>query len=126
VEQSENAATWSFSPWETPVKMTSCLLHYCSHTHTHTHTHTHHRQHTQHHVPSRTKILAPLHFCQIMYQFSQKKFAITNALVFTCLFLLFALEQHKKTKKAKSDMIPHKTKKNGLDTIIGTLNLHFW
>ena len=39
VEQSENAATWSFSPWETPVKMTSCLLHYCSHTHTHTHTH---------------------------------------------------------------------------------------
>src|SRR4029434_1964959 len=51
------------------------------------------------HIQSWTKILAPLHFCQIMYHFSQKIVAITNVLVFTCLFLLFALEQHKKAEK---------------------------
>ena len=40
------------------------------------------------------------------------------------MFILFALEKHKKSegKKAKSDIIPHRTK-NGLDKIIGTLNL---
>ena len=43
--------------------------------------------------------------------------------VFTCLFLLFALEKHKK----KSQIWYHSTQnsKNGLDKIIGTLNLIF-
>ena len=45
------------------------------------------------------------HFCQIIHHFSQKNVAITNVLVFTCLFILFTLEKHK-----KSD-IPHRTPK---------------
>ena len=61
-----------------------------------------------------SKILAPLHFCQIMHHFSKKNVAITNVLVFTRLYILFALEQNKKSeekkKKAKSD-IPHRTPK---------------
>ena len=47
-------------------------------------------------VQSWSKISVPLHFCQIMHHFSQKNVAITNVLVFTCLFILFALEKHKK------------------------------
>ena len=50
------------------------------------------------------------HFCQIMHHFSQKIVAIRNALVFTCLFLLFALE-NLWGKKAKSAIIPHRTPK---------------
>ena len=44
-------------------------------------------------------------------------------LLYSRLFILFASEQHKQAeKKAKSDIIPHRT---GLHKIIGTLNLIF-
>ena len=56
------------------------------------------------HLQSWLKILAPLHFCQLMHQFSQRIVAVTNALVFTCLFILFALEKHKKSEK-KANLI---------------------
>lgn len=45
------------------------------------------------------------------YTLSQKIIAITNVLVFTCVFLLIALEQHKNREKVKSDKIPHTTQK---------------
>ena len=64
--------------------------------------------------------------CQIMHHFSQKIVAMTNALVFTCLFLLFALEQHKKSeKKCQIWLDSTQNSKNGLDKMIGTLNLIF-
>ena len=57
-----------------------------------------------------------------MHRFSQKIVAITNALVFTCLFILFALEKQKESEK-KSQICYHSThNENGLDKIIGTLS----
>lgn len=47
-------------------------------------------------IQSWPKILAPLHFFQIMHYFSQKMITNTNVLVFSYLFILFELEQHKK------------------------------
>ena len=51
---------------------------------------------------------------------------IFNVLVFTCLFILFALEKLKNLRK-KSQIWYHSTQntKNGLEKIIGTLNLIF-
>ena len=74
-----------------------------------------------------------------MHHFSEKNIAIIHVLVFTCLFILFALEKHKKSeggggeeKKKKSKKKPNLksfhndiNSKNGLDKIIGTLNLIF-
>ena len=41
-------------------------------------------------IQSWSEILAPLRFCQIIHNFSQIIGPITNSLVFTCLFILFA------------------------------------
>ena len=57
------------------------------------------------------------HFCQIIYHFSQNIVAITNALVFTCLFILFALEKHKKSEGKKKAKSARQNSKNGLDVI---------
>ena len=78
------------------------------------------------HLHSWRKAFAPLELFQKMHHFSQKSLAITNVLVYTCLFPLSALGQH--TKAEEKSQIWHHFKQNsklGLDKIIGTLNLIF-
>ena len=60
-------------------------------------------------IQSWSKILAPLHFCQIMHHFSQKIVAITNALVFMC-FLCIGKTQKIWGKKHQI-WLPHRTPK---------------
>ncbi len=57
---------------------------------------------------------------------SQKIVAVANVLVLTCLFFgLHWNNTEKQRRKLKSDTIPHRTQKNALEKIIGTLNLIF-
>lgn len=69
------------------------------------------------------KICAPLHFCQIMHHFSRKTVAMTNALVCSCRFLLFALERRKKSRGKKADSETFYTElQKRQDKIIGTFS----
>ena len=65
--------------------------------------------------------------CQIMYHFSQKIVAMTNALVFTCLFFLCLHWNNTKKSEKKCQIWLDSTQnsKNGLDKMIGTLKLIF-
>ena len=58
-----------------------------------------------------------------MHHFSQKCVAITNVLVYACIFPLSALEQHKKAEEKKPNFTQNS--KIGSDKIIGNLNLIF-
>ena len=57
---------------------------------------------------------------------SPRKLLQLQMLRYSCLFILFALEKHKKSEE-KKQICYHSTQnsKNGLDKIIGTLNLIF-
>ncbi len=69
------------------------------------------------------KISAPLQFCQKMQHFSQKIVPVANVLVFMCLLFLFALQQHKKSREEKSNLLKFHTElKNELDKMIDTLS----
>ena len=78
-------------------------------------------------IQSWSKILTPLHFCQIMHHFSQKKLAITNVLVFTCSYLFCLHWKNTKNLRKKSQIWYHSTQnsKNGLHKTVGTLKLIF-
>ncbi len=80
--------------------------------HTYTHTHT-----------VMAKNIGTLAILSKIQHLSHKIVPIANVLVFMCLLFLFALQQHKKNREEKSDLIKFHTElKNGLDKMIGTLS----
>ena len=65
------------------------------------------------HFDVQSKILAPVHFCQIMHHYSQKIVAIKNAFVFTFIsFVCIGKTQKKSEKKKKLNLLfLHRTPK---------------